>query len=154
MEATETTAAQRAELLRGADWARELTDSDLAALAGVGRVYTAARGERIVEQGAHDRWMAVILKGEIEITTKRVAGDDALLRVMGAGRAVGEFSLLDEQARSASIDALEPLTLIRWTPDDIDGLLDTHPRVAFRLVVHLAKELSRRIRAKESVPTF
>lgn len=154
MDALTTTPEQRAALLGKADWARELSPGDLAHLASAGTICTCARGERIVTQGAEERWMAVILEGEIEVTANRVAGEDALLRVMGPGRAIGEFSLLDAEPRSASVDALEPTTLIRWNPDDIDALLDTEPRVAFRLVVRLARDLSRRIRAKDAVPTF
>ena len=154
MQAVTTTPEERTALLREADWAREVPEDHLAHLAAAGRVCRYDKGQRLVEQGSENRWMGVILEGEIEVVGRQIAGEDRLLRVMGPGRSIGEFSLLDKQKRSASVDALEPTTVIQWQPDDINQLLDAHPKVAFALVLRLARDLSRRIRTIEGRAAF
>lgn len=150
MRAKDTTADERLTLLRNLDWAFGFSEDDLRVLAEAATAWEAPAGDRLVGEGSTERWMGLVVSGELEVLQSQVAMDERLIRVMGPGRAFGEVSLLDAETRSASVVALQPVVVLRFEPQAITRLSETHPAVAYRFVLRLGRDLARRLRSKEA----
>ncbi|MBN1102093.1 MAG: cyclic nucleotide-binding domain-containing protein [Deltaproteobacteria bacterium] len=74
-------------------------------------------GDKVIKEGAHGKWIWVILEGSVEVNRETSNGPITVAR-MGEGCFVGTISalLFQEHARSANVKALSSLRL---------GLLDT-----------------------------
>lgn len=150
MRARQTTTDERYAMLRALDWAHGFSDDDLRVLADAATVYDAPAGDRLVGEGSTDRWMGLVVSGELEVLQSQVAMDERIIRVMGAGRVFGEVSMLDAEARSASVVALQAVVLLRFEQETLTRLSETHPAVAYRFVLRLGRDLARRLRSKEA----
>lgn len=66
-------------------------------------------GETLIEQGTDDQWMGLILKGQVEVVR-----DGQRVACLESKSIIGEMSYISQQPRSASLVALEPVTILRW----------------------------------------
>ena len=101
-------------------------------------------GDIIVQEGDSGDTMFIIWSGRAAI----VKGDlraSILLGYRKPGEIVGEMALLEDQPRSASIIAVEPVRLLSIKRDDFQRLLDTNPGVGRSLL----DILSARLRAAD-----
>jgi CRP-like cAMP-binding protein len=90
----------------------------------------------LMEQGQLAREAVVIVSGTAEIRR-----DGTKVAVVGAGECVGELALLDHQPRSASVVALEPMTLLVIPSTAFTALLDDAPGLSRKLLGSLAKRI-------------
>jgi CRP-like cAMP-binding protein len=90
----------------------------------------------LMEQGQLAREAFVIVSGTAEIRR-----DGTKVAVVGAGECVGELALLDHQPRSASVVALEPMTLLVIPSTAFTALLDDAPGLSRKLLGSLAKRI-------------
>ena len=80
-----------------------MCSSDLSA----GALFTASAGDVLFRQGMAADALYIVTQGRMEITT-RIPGDDApVVGTISPGEMVGEFALLDDGPRSASVIAVE-----------------------------------------------
>jgi len=66
-----------------------------------------AAGEQLMQTGAVEDWLYIVVSGEVEVTRP-----DRVVR-LGPGAVVGELAVLDPQARSATVTALVPTLAFR-----------------------------------------
>jgi len=67
------------------------------------------RGERIVEQGSKSNALYIILSGHCRVVMTDAKGREVILATLQAGDHIGEMSLIDNEAHSATVEA-ESLT--------------------------------------------
>jgi len=84
----------------------------------------------------------LLLGGWVKVSATTPAGRTVLLALRGPGDLVGELSALDEEPRSASIVAIEPVQALVMTHDRFRALLRERPDTA----VALMRVLSARLR--------
>jgi CRP-like cAMP-binding protein len=114
------------------------------------REATYRAGEVIFAEGDYSTEAYIVRRGRVEVFVTR--GGDRQLAILHEGAVFGELALLTDQARTASVRALDDVELVVI---DQDGFLDLwrhHPeallpllRVIFervRDIVHLANELA------------
>lgn len=78
----------------------------------------------------------VVESGRVEV----LAADGRPLAVLGVGALFGEVALLDQQARTATVRALEPTTLLRIERDHVQALLKrADPVIRHLLTLLLAR---------------
>ncbi len=132
-----------ADLLRLVPLFNGLTDRSFEMIAGLASEIDFATGDQLVRQGdAADRFI-IIVSGRA-----RVERDGKVLRELGPGDFLGEISLVDGSARTATVTAQDP---IRGFAIDRQGFLDLIDRIpVFRLEVMGA--LTERIRATVTDP--
>ena len=63
------------------------------------------RGETLVEQGLQGDALFILLNGRARVTASDAKGREVILAVLGGGDYVGEMSLIDGQAHSATVRA-------------------------------------------------
>jgi serine phosphatase RsbU (regulator of sigma subunit) len=83
-----------------------------------------------------------ILQGEVEVLKALGTPDERLLAVRGPGTPLGEMGLFSRvHARTASIRARTPLQALGMQRDDLEGLLQRQPTLAFELIQTLSQRL-------------
>ena len=63
------------------------------------------RGETLVEQGLQGDALFILLNGRARVTASDTKGREVILAVLGGGDYVGEMSLIDGEAHSATVRA-------------------------------------------------
>lgn len=144
---------ERVELLSRLPLFEDCSERDLGEIAAIMVEATRPAGSYLTRQGRDGGLMFVLLEGEAEV----VAGDGALhpdaeqsdgagaAHVIGRlrpGDVVGELSLIDGKARSASVRAVSEVTVLEIVSDDFRGLVERSPS----FVLSLLKALSLRVR--------
>jgi CRP/FNR family transcriptional regulator, cyclic AMP receptor protein len=118
-----------------------LNPRQLAELARVARRYRYDRDETIFYQGDPGDTFYVILSGQVKVGVTSAEGQEAILVVLDAGEGFGEFALLDDQPRSATIEATVPTEVLALRKDDFRRLLRQMPDIAIALLRVLTKRL-------------
>lgn len=128
-----------------------LTDEMMVPVVALMREDRFEPGAVIVREGEPGDRMYFILSGTAEVfkdATPELTTDHefARLSVMRPGDAFGEMGLIDVQARSASVRALEPVQAVSLSNRDLHKLYRTHAEIFTMIILNLARELSRRLR--------
>ncbi len=108
-------------------------------------------GEVIVTEGDLAEHMYVILAGELEVF-KEGRNGDVRVALLGPNDWFGEMALIESQPRSASVRVLAPTMLVQMGVEHVSELLESRsaPDHA-RLLLNLARELSRRLRVADGI---
>jgi CRP/FNR family cyclic AMP-dependent transcriptional regulator len=111
-----------------------------------------APGEPVFREGdAFAREMYVVLEGEMEVTKRSRRGRDLRVAILGPSDTFGEMSMIDMQARSATVRALAPSRLIKMTSENMDGLYRFDLKSYTLIVLNIARDLSRRLRVADGI---
>jgi len=130
------------ETLKKMGFFADLSDYDLAQIAGITEARDYRPGELIVEERTAAERFFIIARGKIQISKRFADGESFVLGVHSDGEFFGEMGLLDEGPRSATVRALEDTTLLEVTRADFETLLYKAPLLAYRIL----RELSSRLR--------
>ena len=98
-------------------------------------------GEVILREGDTSREMYIIQEGEVRVT-KMIAGNETELGTMGKGDFFGEMSLLESEARTATIVAIIPTKCLVIQAGGLLVRLRRDPTFAFEML----QKMSARIR--------
>jgi CRP/FNR family transcriptional regulator, cyclic AMP receptor protein len=107
----------------------------LAGLAQVLEEVDFPAGAVLMEAGAIEDWLFVLVEGEVDVTRQ-----DRWIR-MGPGTTVGEMELLDPQGRSATIAARTPVRALRLSKAAFDEALRLSPEIARGVIIDLIRRL-------------
>jgi CRP-like cAMP-binding protein len=95
-----------------------------------------APGQFIVRQGQVGTGLYVIIEGSVRV----VRGADELA-VLHAGDFFGELSVIDQQPRNASVQAIEPTGCLALASWDLLALLETDPALALNMIRGLVERV-------------
>lgn len=99
------------------------------------------RGHALIHVGQVPQDVFLLRAGHVKVSATTPAGRLVLLAFRGPGDLVGELSALDEQPRSATIEALEPVETLVVGHEQFRGWLGAHPAAALALLRVLAARL-------------
>ena len=111
-----------------------------------------AEGEEIIRQGASggsgdDGFMALVVEGEVTVETVTVSRTSPVtVNVLGPGHLMGEMSLMDGAARSATCTASTDVRCAVLTREALEAMIAEEPTTAAKLLSAVALRLSRRLR--------
>jgi CRP/FNR family transcriptional regulator, cyclic AMP receptor protein len=111
-------------------------------------------GEMLCREGDIGRALFLIESGKVEVVRKT---SDGILRRVAAlkdGDYFGEMSLIDEQPRTASVVALEPVRAFLLYKTEIEKLSHEAPHIASAIMTHLATLLAVRLRTTMNAVPF
>jgi len=128
---------ERVAFLKQVDLFREIPGPYLMQISGFLEVREARAGEKLFQEGESSDGGYVVQGGRIRLVSggKEVA-------VVGVRECLGEASLLDGEARSATAEVLEDSRLLRLTPERFREILSVWPHVTAPLLRALAKRLA------------
>jgi CRP/FNR family transcriptional regulator, cyclic AMP receptor protein len=99
------------------------------------------RGEVLIREADGSDWVVVLESGRVKATSHTVGGAEIVLAVRGPGALLGELSAVSHEPRSATVQALEPITALVMPLADFEAYLKEHGRVAFLLMRLIAERL-------------
>ena len=150
------TARRAAELLRSANALIQLSEDEALTVVSYMELRDCAEGEAIIRQGdsggsGDDGFMALVVEGEVTVEALNVSRIDAqTINVLGPGHLMGEMSLMDGAARSATCTASTEVRCAVLNRDALEALIAEEPATAAKLLSAVALRLSRRLREADS----
>jgi aspartate ammonia-lyase len=119
---------------------------ELEVLIGQGRTHLFPAGTYLFHESMPRLWMGIVEEGEIEIIRGN-HGSSTRLATLTRGTAFSEGVLLDDLPHSASAVALTEVK-VRLIPREVfEKIRAEQPEVFYRMVGHVARRLSARLRA-------
>lgn len=100
-------------------------------------------GDRIIKEGDLARDMFVIVDGTVEAWVER-GGEKKVLSSMSRGAVLGETGYFG-QRRTANVDAVTPVRLLRFDSQDLERLRLRYPKIAATLYRNLNRVQAERI---------
>ena len=97
-----------------------------------------SNGEELFRQDDPGDGMYIVVSGCLRVLRQEVDGEERTLGEVAAGDLVGEFSLLTEEARSATVIAVRHTSVAKMTPEDFQKLVHSYPQfmtILSRLIV-------------------
>lgn len=131
------------EALRTIPLFANVDDHDLARIAAASTVRGYRKNSIIISEGDASSSLYLVLDGELKVYVSDEDGRANIINRLGPGDYFGELSLIDEQPRSASIEALTQCRLSVLTRAYFIDYLETHPRMAIRMLEGMGERLRR-----------
>lgn len=142
-------AHEAAHLLRAPTALMQLSEAEALTVVSFMRPHRYRRGTTIIRQGETDDtgFMVLVLGGEITVEKLQPSRTDPVtLSVLGPGGLIGEMSLLDGEARSASCTASTDVHCAVLTREALQALIDERPATGAKLMTAVASRLAERLR--------
>ncbi|HJQ43571.1 MAG TPA: Crp/Fnr family transcriptional regulator [Jatrophihabitantaceae bacterium] len=102
-----------------------------------------ARGQILFSQGEPTGHLFVVRSGRLRVLVSSAHGDDLVLTVLEPGETFGEVSVLSDEPRSASVDAIEASEVLAVPAEDVRAVLLENPAALLALVARLAATVRR-----------
>ena len=100
-------------------------------------------GEAIINQGDEDGDFAIVLlSGGLKISMFSAGGREIILNYCGPGEVVGEIAMLDSGARTATVSAVEPSTVLLLSSRTFIAAATANPAS----LIGVMRTLARRVR--------
>jgi CRP-like cAMP-binding protein len=120
----------------------ELDERELGSIAAVAKPRRYAKDDVVFHADESGDVFCLIKEGQVKITMISPEGKEIILSMLGPGDFFGEMALLDDEPRSATVVAMEPLELVTiWRADFLQILAEN-----FSITKKLLATLSRRLR--------
>ena len=129
--------------LRGIALFNGLTKKELEQVAMAGTDVELHAGTVVMQEGQPGRTALVILKGTL--VAKR---NGRKVRELGPGEIVGELALIDDQPRSATVEAVTDAEVLEITGGQFRLVLDQVPAIRLKLLATLASRVRELDRAR------
>ena len=117
----------------------ERTDLERIAQLAVPRSFAAA--EVVFREGDSSDTCYVVRKGRARAIRTHHDGRTLTLARFGPGDIFGELALFEDERRSATVEAIEPTSVVGVLGPDMRRLLSKHAEISARLVIALGRRL-------------
>jgi predicted acylesterase/phospholipase RssA/CRP-like cAMP-binding protein len=121
----------------GASWQQLLGDIEREA-----KWIRLRRGERLIDQGARDQSVYVLMRGRLQAEVATDGGGRQVIGQIHPGESVGEMALFTGELRAASVHAARDSEVIRLSPEAVHNIAARHPD----MVIALTRLIIRRFR--------
>jgi CRP-like cAMP-binding protein len=98
-------------------------------------------GEVVFREGDASDTCYVVRAGHARAVREHGDGRTITLATFGPGDIFGELAMFEDELRSATVEAIEPIAVVAVLGPDMRRLMSEHPQISMRLVVALAKRL-------------
>jgi CRP/FNR family transcriptional regulator, cyclic AMP receptor protein len=120
----------------------DLDDRELSAIAAVAKSRRYGKDDVVFHADESGDVFCLIREGQVKVTMISPEGKEIILSILGPGDFFGEMALLDDEPRSATVVATEPLDLVTiWRTDFLQILAEN-----FDITRKVLAEISRRLR--------
>ena len=126
----------------------EATASDWAAIFSHAEVRQIGAGLALVQAGEQDRALYLLTEGTVGV---RLPRDEGAFKTIDAPSVLGELAFFDGRPRSATLDAVTDVEVVRLDTDAFDRLLEHEPALAHAMLRDLARILALRLRMASEV---
>lgn len=131
------------EILERCPLFQGLEEGELEYLAGLSRERHFPAGALIFREDEPGTTLYVLLEGEVRITKRNFAGKALELAVLHPADFFGEMSILDEEVRSASAEAVTPCRLLVIEKEAMEAVIQRQPKLIHKMALILVRRLRR-----------
>jgi CRP/FNR family cyclic AMP-dependent transcriptional regulator len=132
----------------------ELDDRELASIAMVAKSRRYAKDDVIFHADESGDIFCLIKEGRVKITMISPEGKEIILSMLGPGDFFGEMALLDDEPRSATVVAIEPLEVLTIWRSDFLQILSENFSIAKKVLAEMSRRLRRASNRIESLATM
>jgi len=133
----------KVNILKSVSIFSDLSDSDLSSILDKMVQHTFKKSQIILMEDRIGEHCFFLTHGRVKITRLSSDGREVILALLGKGEFFGEMSLLDGEARSANVVALERTEALTLNVADFMNTLEIYPKVAINLLCELAVRLRK-----------
>lgn len=127
---------------------RFLSETDTVTLACYFDCLSVRQGEFLFQEGDACTYLAFVAKGRLQLKKATdIPGKDVIVGIYGKSAVVGELCMFDDNLRAVSAVAMEDTTLVRLGRENLDRLVDDHPRLGAELLKGVLLAISLRLRS-------
>lgn len=112
---------------------QELEKDECQVLVTVMGVRELKDGEVLVKEGEADNTLFVLTAGKLDVFSK-IDNKDSKVYSMKVGEVAGTRAFVDRATRKATLKAVGDTTVYTLKPDEFEKLLDTHPRIVYKIM--------------------
>ena len=126
----------------------EATASDWAAIFSHAEVRRIGAGLALVQAGEQDRALYLLTEGTVGV---RLPRDEGAFKLIDAPSVLGELAFFDGNPRSATLDAVTDVEVVRLDDAGFARLSAEAPELAHAMLVDLGRILALRLRIASAV---
>ena len=126
----------------------EATASDWSVVFSHAEVRRVDAGLALVQAGEDDRALYLLTEGTVGV---RLPRDESAFKTIDAPSVVGELAFFDGRPRSATLDAITDVEVVRLDQAGFDRLTEAAPELARTMLRDLARILALRLRMASEV---
>jgi CRP-like cAMP-binding protein len=126
----------------------EATASDWATVFAHAEVRRVGAGLALVQAGEDDRALYLLTEGTVGV---RLPRDESAFKTIDAPSVVGELAFFDGRPRSATLDAVTDVEVVRLDQAGFERLAAAAPELAHAMLRDLARILALRLRMASEV---
>ncbi|TKB07038.1 cyclic nucleotide-binding domain-containing protein [Desulforhopalus sp. IMCC35007] len=123
-----------------------LSDDEIDILVKHAKIHSLVEDEVLFNEGDDGDFFAIVIDGQIEVRKLNEYDQPVAIAALTSGATLGEMSLIDHEARSASAIATAPSTLFILSRKSFDTLVEQSPRCGVKLIRKIATILCATIR--------
>ena len=126
-----------------------LQEDEIEKVAEITNIETYKNNEYVIHAGEFGEKLYIILKGQVTVLKKTFSNEFYTVVDLSEKEDAffGEFSLLDNEKRSASILTKTPCTFLCIAKDDFENLVSQNYKIGYIVIKQIAIRLSKRLRA-------
>jgi CRP-like cAMP-binding protein len=98
-------------------------------------------GQQVFREGDASDTCYIVREGHARAIRTHSDGRTITLATFGPGDIFGELAMFEDELRSATVEAIEPTTVVAVLGPDMRRLMNEHPQIATRLVIALGRRL-------------
>ena len=126
----------------------EATAADWATVFSYAEVRHVSAGLALVQAGERDRALYLLTEGTVGVHLPR---DESAFKAIDAPSVLGELAFFDGHPRSATLDAITDVEVVRLDLQAFDALHEHEPALAHLMLRDLARILALRLRMASAV---
>lgn len=128
-------------MLSGVPVFSTLQQDDLRRIAELAVPRTFDPGQIVFREGDASDTCYVVHSGQARAIREHPDGRTITLASFGRGDIFGELAMFEDERRSATVEAVQPTTVVAVLGGDMRRLMGEHPEISSRLVVALGRRL-------------
>lgn len=129
----------------------DLDGSQLKIVADHMTFFEVKKGEVLFREGDTGDYVCFVVEGVLDVLKEsRDPAKQVVIATVSKKRSIGEMSVIDQTARSATVKARTDASLMSLPKKSFDNLLDTHPRIGIPILKGIARMVSMNMRKTSS----
>ncbi len=135
--------ANAAKLILQSNLGSELSQDEADTLGAIMSLSVLADGDFLIEEGATDDSLHVLLDGKLEVVKHAGADESASLAVLREGDLAGELSFIDGNTHTVSLRALCDCQVLSLTRGDFENIVEQKPQLVYKVMRAVARSAHR-----------
>jgi CRP-like cAMP-binding protein len=136
-----TRSSEVVELLGRVPVFSTLEHSDLERIARLAVPRQFEPGQSVFREGDQSDTCYIVREGHARAIRSHGDGRTITLATFGPGDIFGELAMFEDERRSATVEAIEPISVVAVLGRDMRRLMIEHPEISTRLVIALGRRL-------------